>query len=105
MLVAPTIHFVWGEIILQIISISKIISPHTNCMGATYIYKCRLLAEDEGAKFLPIVYVQGVSAIMKLFFLPFYYYFLFGVIGVAGTTWTGPTRLRFLTSQVLGIHP
>ena len=43
---APTIHFVWGEIILKIISISKIISPHTNCMGATYI-KCRLLTEYE----------------------------------------------------------
>ena len=28
---------------MQIISISKNNSPHTNCMGATYIYKRRLL--------------------------------------------------------------
>ena len=42
------------EIILQIISIWKIISPHTNCMGATYIYKCRLLTEYCVNKFICI---------------------------------------------------
>ena len=41
-----TVQFVWGEIISEIEIICKIISPHTKCMvGATYIYKCRLLTE------------------------------------------------------------
>ena len=43
--IPPYNHFVRWENILQIIAISKIISPHTNCMGGSLIYECRLLTE------------------------------------------------------------
>ena len=48
----------YGEIIFEIEIICKIISPHTKCMvGATYIYKCRLLTEVDGySKVLEFVY-------------------------------------------------